>query len=407
MLRHRPLAATVAAACAAVCLISAQTPTTSRSGLVFTSAPSAPVRPSTNRFVRNLAAIRRLVPHVATTSAKSAHPAPTHSTPTTTPTVPSTTTTTAPPAPVSPFVTACGTHFCLDGKTWNLFEGSDLVTLDNPDAESQLAVQAGVNTIRIVNFLDESASPATATYDETKWDRLDRVIASAQQYHLHVEVDLSTYRNLLANAGVDPYKVDWEPFLSFFADRINTVTGVRYRDDPTVALVALAGEPDSITNNPNNTLGITTSELTAFYDRTLSEFKALDPNHLVTTGGFLQLNWNSGIDWQSIMKLPADDVCDIHVYSVADQTMTLPAVASLCASLGKPWITEEFGFPISTGDAARAADFVLQFALQKEYGSAGVGFWNLGPQTDPSTYDVGPAEPLTFAAVQNEAVSLR
>lgn len=323
----------------------------------------------------------------------------------TTTTVKQTTSRTTKPA-TSPFVTRCGTGLCLAGKPWSMFAASDYGTLGTPDAESVLANEAGVNTIRIVNFLNESGSPSTAPFDAATWAQVDQAIASAKAHNLHVELDLSTYRNLLLNAGLNPYTTSWESFLSFVAHRRNTVTGVVYANDPTIALVAIAGEPAPI-NTPSNTLGVTTAELTDFYNTTMTEWKSLDPNHLVTTGGFLQLTWNSGIDWQSIMKLSSDDVCDIHVYSTADQTITLPAVASLCASIGKPWITEEFGFPISLGDAARAAVFNLQFSLQRQYGAAGVGFWNLGPQTDSGSYDVGPSEPLTFAAVQAEGSSLR
>jgi len=295
-------------------------------------------------------------------------------------------------------VQRCGTALCVAGQTWYLYGASNLGGLDNPDAATKLAVSGRVNTLRIVNFLDEHGSPSAAPYDEARWQRVDRVIASARAQGLRVILDLSTYRNLLANAGLNPYAVDWKPLVAFVTGRRNTVTGLTYSADPTIAFVAFAGEVEPI-NTPANTLGVTTSQLTSFFARTFSEWKALDANHLVSPGGLTQLDWNSGIDWRSIFGLADNDLCSIHDYGTGDQTVTTPNVASYCASIGRPWLTEEFGWDQSVGDSQRASLFDSMVALQARYGAAGVGFWNLGSQVGGSTFDVNPNTPLTWAVV--------
>jgi hypothetical protein len=368
---------------------STPTPTIAATETATATLTPAPSAPSTTTPVATATpAATPTAPPIATT-------APT-ATPSATPTPSSTT------ARASGFVTRCGLYFCLNGSRWSMYAGSDLGGLDDPDARSTLAVAAGLNTLRIVDFLDVKGAPATAPYDSARWQRVDRVIASAGAHGLHVILDLSTYRNLLWNAGLDPYTVDWRAFLQFVATRVNTVTGVRYANDPTIALMAFAGEVEPI-DTPSNTRGITTSQVTDFFSRTFAEWKAFDPSHLVSSGGLLQLDWASGIDWKAIFGLSTNDVCSIHDYSTADRTITTPAVAAYCGSIGRPWITEEFGWEQSVGDATRAAAFDTMYDTQVTYHAAGVGFWNLGTQLGGTTYDVNTGTTLTWAAVKAHA----
>jgi hypothetical protein len=195
--------------------------------------------------------------------------------------------------------------------------------------------------------------------------------------------------------------------VAFVTQRSNTVSGVRYADDPTIAVVAFAGEVEPL-NTPANAIGITPQQVTSFFERTMGAWRAVDAHHLLSSGGLLQLDWDSGIDWRAIFGLADDDVCSIHDYSNADQMVTTPAVATYCGSLGKPWITEEFGWAQATGDATRAAAFSAMYALQVRYAAAGVAFWNLGTQMTGTggvveTHDVNPSTPLTWSVVQTNA----
>jgi hypothetical protein len=293
---------------------------------------------------------------------------------------------------------------CLDGGTWYLYGASQLGGLDDPNGRADLAVAAKLNTLRIVNFLDEHAAPATGPYDEWRWQRVDKVIAAAGARGLKIVLDLSTYRNLLWNAGQNPYTTDWASFISFATQRRNTVTGIRYADDPTIAIVSFAGEVEPI-NTGDNTRGVTTQQVTDFFRRSFGQWKSQDVHHLLSTGGLLQLDWNSGIDWKTLFALPGSDVCAIHDYSTNDQQVTTPMVASYCQSIGRPWITEEFGWEQSIGDSTRAQRFGAMYQLQRTYGAAGVAFWNLGTQTTGTTFDVNSAVTLTntWNAVRNAA----
>ena len=321
-------------------------------------------------------------------------------TPVPTPTPSPTPSATADPAPApSGFVDVCGRRLCVNGSTWYLYGASILSGLDQPAGAMGRANTAGLNTVRVVNFLNEQGSIGSAPYDEWHWARVERVIAEAGQARLKVIFDLSTFRNMLANAGRNPYTYNWDDFLKFAATRRNTVTGVRYADDPTIALISIAGEVEPI-NTSANTLGVTTDQVTSFFRRAFATWRSFDSNHPVSSGGLLQYGWNSGIDWRAIFA--AADVCSIHNYSDGDIAAT-PTVASYCAGLGKPWITEEFGWERGIGDSTRAARFQSMYDLQSAYHAAGVAFWNLGGESTSPTFDVNGTTPLTLDRVIRNA----
>ncbi|NHC13434.1 glycoside hydrolase 5 family protein [Motilibacter deserti] len=318
---------------------------------------------------------------------------------TTTPAPPPTGTPAPTPAPGR--ITTCATGFCVDGKRWGMRAGSIYGMLDRPSEATSLAVAAGLNTIRVTDFLEGTSADA-AVADERWWMRVDKIVAAAQQASLRVLLDLSTYRNLLAKQGINPYTKDWGPLLAKVATRVNTVTKVKYADDPTIAMLALAGEAEPPKGSPAPTVP-TTAQLTGFFARSLAQWHDAAPATLASTGGFLQLDWDSGIDWRTIMALPHNAACSLHVYSANDLEKTVPAVANYCRSLGKPWLAEEFGQDNSAADATRAAYFQKLLSAFHAQQAAGFGIWNLGTGSG-RTFDVNPSTPLTFAAVRDAVV---
>jgi hypothetical protein len=232
---------------------------------------------------------------------------------------------------------------------------------------------------------------------------VDAMVASARAAEMHVLLDLSDYRNVLWNNCINPYAQDWNDFLRFVAGRRNSITGLTYNLDPTIALVSIAGEPlpvgaHSVVAAAGGTcsLSYSTGDLVDFYTRTLGQWAALSAIP-VNTGGLGYLVFDSGIDWQTIFSLPANAVCDIKTYGRMVNFIT--TVSSFCGARNKPWIDEEFGWQQSMGDAARAQEFTNTNRLVREHQGSGEVFWNLGYQVKPTTYDIGTMTPLSFAAV--------
>jgi hypothetical protein len=312
-------------------------------------------------------------------------------------------------------VTVCATHLCVNGSPWYMNGASvynpglrpEQSGFLNPTGTVALAQRAGLDTIRIVNFFSDDGIPESTPYAETTWGQVDQMIADAGAAGLHVDLDLSDYRNILWNSCINPYTSDWTAFLRFVATRRNTVTGRLYADDPTIATLGISGEPLPVGSHTfmapatgqDCTLSYTTPELTGFYARTTGLWKQLGATVAVNPGGLGYLNEpTSGIDWKAIFALPTVDLCDIKTYG--GMLAYSATVAAYCTSIGKPWIDEEFGWQQSEGDGQRAAQLRSMCQTVFAEGSSGANFWNLGYQVAPTSYDIGPATPATFAAAR-------
>ncbi|MBV8949765.1 MAG: hypothetical protein JOZ99_02740 [Actinobacteria bacterium] len=327
--------------------------------------------------------------------------------------------TTTPPVSSSSFVSVCGMQLCLNGRAWRIHGATAYGMYDNPQAEVALAKAAGVNTIEIVEFETQYHSLADTTSEAT-WTRVDNLVAAAKQSGLHVLLNLSSYGQSLMAAGYKPTTTDWGPYLQFVVDRINTRTGVRYGDDPTIAKIELYGEIDA----PNYDVPLrgTTAETTAFFSRTLRELKSLDTRHVISTGGFSYINDpGSGINWQSIVSDPNNATCDVEINSFGDRNVSVPNLSSYCAHLGKPWFLAAWSscyndnkwgsddidnWPTDAQMSAHAVDMyrVEHATVLQPPGPAvaaiGSDFWNLGPAANLGTCDIGQQFPQTFGAVE-------
>lgn len=299
-------------------------------------------------------------------------------------------------------VRACGTALCTDRGPWVMHAASVYGSLGEPLPAVLMAASAGANTIRITDFLPEGVPPDVAITDEEAWKRVDVAMATAASMGLRAVLDLSSYRNVLLAQGMDPYAQDWTPFLQMAATRVSTVSGVAYRDDPALALVTIAGEPAAPNGDPG--VGVPASgELTRFYRRTLATWSALAPATLVSAGGLSHVDWDSGIDWPRICALRDNDVCAIHVYGHRSLRRGLAPFAEVSQQAGKPWLMLETGVPQRIGDAERARWLTRVVNASWRLGAAGIGIWNIGPESvtaSAGTYDINPDTPRAWAAVQ-------
>jgi hypothetical protein len=315
------------------------------------------------------------------------------------------------------FVTTCGISLCLGGKPFRIKGATAYGQYGDAPAEVAAALAAKLNTIEIVEF-ETKYHDLADTMSEATWTRVDALVAAAGGAGLHVVLNLSSYGQSLAAAGQTPTAVDWKPYLQFVTGRVSTITHVRYADDPTIALIEIWGEippPDGM-----GTHG-TPQQMTDFFHRTLTELTALDPHHLMSTGGFSYLNLPNaaGIDWKTIMSDPADHLCAVEINSQPDRDTTVPMVSSFCKGLGKPWFLSAWSacvgsmsmfngdvdhYPTDDLAAQHAADMYAVAADQNVVGAApampavGSDFWNLGNGKAP-TCDINPGFPKTFAVV--------
>jgi len=306
----------------------------------------------------------------------------------------------------------------LSGQPFTIHGATAYGTYDRPQTEVDLAVRAKLNTLAIVEFETKYHS-LSSTMSEATWSRVDQMVAAAKTAGLHVVLTLSGYAQSLQAAGVTPTRADWGQYLAFIANRVNTVTHIRYRDEPTIAMVQLWGEicypGESDGTCPAGTSG-TATDMINFFHRTLTQWHALAPNIVASTGGFSHLNGknSSGIPWQSIMADPANPLCEIEINSPNDVTGTVAKVTSYCKSLGKPWYLAAWSscyasssYPFHTpSDSTMAAHARAMYAISHggtpaAYSAVGSEFWNLRDRGVSAGHcDIGPAFPQTFGVVQ-------
>jgi hypothetical protein len=316
-------------------------------------------------------------------------------------------------------VTVCGFQLCLNGAPFVIKGATSYSEYGDPTEAVQLAEEAGLNVLEVTEF-DTQHDVLSGTMSAATWDRVDAFVAAAAAAGLHVILNLSDYGQSLAAARLTPTTVDWGPYLDFVANRVNTVTGVAYKDDPTIAMVELYGEI-AAPNYGSPTAG-TTAEMEGFFQRSLDEWHAVAPNILVSTGGFSYINNpNSGIAWQQIMSDPDNATCDVEVNSVADRDVSVPSVSSYCQQLGKPWFLAGWSAclrsaPLFSGDldswptdSAMAAHVLDMMAVSEDdhpsapgpaMAAVGSDFWNLADTPAvPGSCDIGPQFPDSFSAV--------
>lgn len=321
----------------------------------------------------------------------------------------------------SPFVSVCGTGLCLGGSPFVIHGATAYGTYSSPSNEVSLAQAGKVNTLELVEF-DTQYHTLSDTMSTATWTRVDNFIAAAKQAGLHVILNLSEYGQSLQAAGQTPTTTDWQPYLSFIANRTNTVTGVRYMNDPTIAMVEIfgeicyPGESDSVC--PAGTTG-TAADMQNFFHRTETEWQALAPNILISTGGFSHLNnsTSSGIPWQTIVSDSSDAVCDIEINSPNDITGAIGKFTSYCLQQHKPWFLsawsscyQDTGYPYYLAtDAAMASHAQDMYNIQHggtpaAMPAVGSDFWNLRDiGVSAGHCDLGPAYSQTWATIQNNA----
>lgn len=299
------------------------------------------------------------------------------------------------------FVDADGRQLVLQGRAfyvngtnqYNLF----YVSQSRVDEILADAAALGLNAIRTWAFCEGAGEngycfqPSPGVYDEATFRKLDYVLYRANQLNLRVVLplvnnwnDFGGMNQYLAwcnsTAGHDAFYTDacaktlYRDYVRAVLTRVNTYTGVAYKDDPTILAWQLANEPDCVTDTTGDTLAAWLGEMAAFV-------KSIDANHLLGTGeagwyvskgGDWRHDGTKGADFIRNSQLPDIDVATFHLYP---QAYGLTEAASLAwidehvadahQVVHKPVLLGEFGWVVprqvfgdfSTGTDAWVADW--------------------------------------------------
>ncbi|MEY2934504.1 MAG: hypothetical protein RL033_5253 [Pseudomonadota bacterium] len=272
------------------------------------------------------------------------------------------------------------------------------------------AARAGFNTMRTWGFLDIGTPGGTDSirgpsrdvyfqyWDGTRpayndgpdgLERLDYVIARAAELGLRLVIPLVNNWNDFggmdqyvrwgetaaggAGAGgrtwyhddfyTDPVLRGWyKDWIAHVLDRVNTLTGVRYRDDPTIAMWELGNEPRCTGAGVyGRSDSCTTATLVAWADELSQYVKSIDRQHLLSVGdeGFYCLpmgsHWTEqcgdGVDSQALLALRDVDVMSFHLY---------PDSWGTDAAWGNDWIARHFADARALGKVALLGEFGIR-----------------------------------------------
>ncbi|HID24699.1 MAG TPA: hypothetical protein EYP14_20190, partial [Planctomycetaceae bacterium] len=216
------------------------------------------------------------------------------------------------PEVVSPFVSTDGTEFVANGGPFYVAGANSYYLMAyaaDPDTRPYVdeviedAANMGLNVLRTWAFNDgngwNALQTAPGAYDETVFEGLDYVIHKAGDSGIRVLLPFVNYWE--EYGGMDQY-VAWDSLYGdgsatersdFYTDpdirqwykdyvhtvlnRVNTYTGIAYKDDPTIFAWELANEPRAEGDLSGNILQGWIEEMAAYV-------KSIDPKHMVTTG---------------------------------------------------------------------------------------------------------------------------
>lgn len=352
------------------------------------------------------------------------------------------------------FVKSEGTHFTLDGKPF-YFEGTNNYYLTYAEDYMvndvfEKAEKMGLKVMRTWGFIDGTEQdhcgvtlqPKMGEYNEDGFKRFDYVIQQAKEHGIKLVIPF--VNNWTEFGGTVQYskwtginnegdhcdefysdptcKQAYKDYIKYFLNRTNSLTGVKYKDDPTIMTWELANEPRVQSDS-------SCEILTSWIEEMSDYIKSIDPDHLVAIGdeGFFNrkdngsdwaYNGSQGVDWDKIVALPSIDYGTYHLYPTNWTktnewgTQWIKDHIEAANALNKPAVLEEYGVKQNKEEVYKTwGDTIL------EKGGAGSMFWILtgvtwGKQQQYADYDgfnVNYADPvartLTDYAAKMEALN--
>ena len=321
------------------------------------------------------------------------------------------------------FIYTSGMNLMLHGKSFR-YVGTNTyylmvysvspTTRKHVDEVFDSAGKMGLKVMRTWAFNDgkrqwNALQTAPGEYKEDAFVGLDRVIAKAKERNIYLILTL--VNNMNDYGGAKQY-VDWSPTAlmkehnEFFTDanvrqyykdhikailtRVNTITGLEYRNDPAIMAWQLMNEP-----RVDNDLS---GDILNNWIREMSDYvKTIDKNHLLMVGeeGFYanrnkydwMMNGSRGQDFVRDHSLPSVDIASFHLWPSSDKyNFDHEQIADWikihhedAVKIGKPLILDEYGeYRGYNGDTIeRDKVYGIVIDALERYKVAGSNFWLL------------------------------
>jgi mannan endo-1,4-beta-mannosidase len=336
------------------------------------------------------------------------------------------------------FVQTRGSRFVIAGRPFR-FAGANVAVMYRDEDRARMpetlrqAAQIGIRVVRVWASGEGGPNDVGPVADQSDWPRthpfrwapgdwneeafvhLDNVIAQAAQNKLFVQLCLANWwrdtggvTQYLRWVGIDDaadikyrFGINPERAMLFYSNektrqlyrehlerivtRRNSVTGLLYRDDPTILGWELMNEAQAVTGR--------WAERRAWIAEMSTYLKSLDPNHLIAPGDWGYRTAAERREWLADHGLPNIDYCDVHNYPKDDSDSFVASPAALhefvvnraaaAFALNKPLVFGEFGIGAEGYNGVSQTEwFRAFFESNVRAGAAGAMFWIFTP--DPS-----------------------
>lgn len=289
------------------------------------------------------------------------------------------------------FVVRQGSQLLLNGETFR-FAGPNIYWLgldenvDGVNWPTPFRVSDALDTARIMGATvirshtlgvshgcSEAIMPALGQYNEEALRRVDYAIKETGERGMRLIIPLvcnwqyyhggrSTFTGWRGLENADDFYThaevisDFKDYITFLLNRVNTYTGIAYKDDPVI----MAWE----TGNELN------AAPASWVQEICRHIKETDTHHLIAHGK------QFGVD-AGKLEIPELDIMDVHYYPA--DAVALQRDAGEVESAGKVFIAGEFGWP--------EGDLHSFLRTAEETPSvAGTMFWSLFGHHDASGY---------------------
>ena len=175
-------------------------------------------------------------------------------------------------------------------------------------------------------------------------------------------------------------------YVSYFLNRNNTLTGIQYKDDPTIFAWELANEPRAPSDSSGDTLYLWLKEMSEY-------IKSIDQNHLVATGGdgfYIHserdeygYNGEDGVDFIRNSMIETIDFSSFHIYDQWLKDLDLNRywvdihINDSNKIIGKPLVAGELGYDSTSPDFMTFMD--LWYTALEENKIGGDFLWMICP----------------------------
>jgi len=336
------------------------------------------------------------------------------------------------------FVATDGIRFVVDGKPFR-FVGANVAVMYRDDDRARMpetlarAAQSGIKVVRVWASSEGGPNDVQPIADFADWPRnhsfrvkpgewneaefvfLDQVIAEAARQGMRVQLCLANWwrdtggvTQYLRWAGIEgadddkyPFGINNEKAMQFYtnetarrlyrehvnkiATRRNSITGVLYRDDPSIFGYELINEAQCVTAR--------WGERRQWLAEMSAYLKSLDPDHLIAPGEWGYRSAAERQEWLMDHNLPNIDYCDVHIYPREDMDSFVISTDGLgefienrvaaASSINRPLVLGEFGMSLDGyRDVSQLEWFRGYFEHSARNGAAGAMFWILTP--DPA-----------------------